>query len=127
MVAVQIHFGRHVLFDDALEVFSRDVVIEIRLDKVLHHFDEAAVTVLGRIKHHPNHVQDVRPLGIHEKLIGSAGLGVAQSIALRDWTDGVRLDVVSRRPRLRNHVALIVPKVIELFDVVANELHVKRC
>src|ERR1041384_2651156 len=114
------------LFDDALEIFSRYVVIEVRLDKVLHHLDEAAVAVLARIKHHPNHAQDVRTLWIHEKLIGSAGLGVAQSITLRDRTDGVRLDVASRRPSLRDQVAVVVPNGIESFVVVANELHVQR-
>jgi len=59
-VVIEIHFLRHVSLNDRLEVFSRNLLIEMTLYKVFHHRLEPCVAAFGlRVHHHADDVEDV--------------------------------------------------------------------
>src|ERR1043165_2011777 len=97
----------------------------MRLDEILHHLLEPAVAGLAvLLHHHSQHVQDVSALGIDQTARDTAGLAAVETIALRHWSNCVRLAIFSRRRSLDNLSSKLFPEVDEAL-VAANDLHVK--
>ena len=112
------------LFYHRFEIFGAGRFSGVGLHEVLHGFFESLIARTIVVHHHPDHVQDVRPLGIDQApCCIKPGPGIARAVSHRERACINR--PITLRIFLQHQLTLVIPEFEELFGILLDNAQIQ--